>query len=287
MFGGRRLANTAKEREAVIMDDFSSIIEVFEDLGKGNASLGVAIAIVGILICVMGVIALVVSIVLGVKYYKYNRRENSAHLTGEETARRILDQNGLQNIKVKSVGSMLFGNSYSHYFKKVRLRRRTKGKTSVAALAMGAQKSALAVLDKEGDPDMRKRVRLSPFITLGPLAFIPLIVIGVVVDIFLLNSQGWFLIALICIAMLFYLFSLILSILTLKTEKKAQQRAYELLRTGGMATEQEIEDLKKLFKLYNIQYINDIIISALELLYYVLQIVAAAQGGSSSSSSNN
>ena len=257
------------------MDDFSSIIEVFEDLGKGNASLGIAIAIVGILICVMGVIALVVSIVLGVKYYKYNRRENSAHLTGEETARRILDQNGLQNIKVKSVGSMLFGNSYSHYFKKVRLRRRTKGKTSVAALAMGAQKSALAVLDKEGDPDMRKRVRLSPFITLGPLAFIPL------------NSQGWFLIALICIAMLFYLFSLILSILTLKTEKKAQQRAYELLRAGGMATEQEIEDLKKLFKLYNIQYINDIIISALELLYYVLQIVAAAQGGSSSSSSNN
>ena len=269
------------------MDDTLDIIEMFENIGKGNAAIGAAIAVVGILICVMGIIALVVSIVLGIKYYKYNRRENSAHLTGEEVARRILDQNGLQDIKVKSVGSMLFGNSYSHYFKKVRLRKRTKGKTRVAALAMGAQKSALAVLDKEGDPDMKKRVRLSPIITFGPFAFIPLIAIGALVDIFLLNSSGWFLITFLCIAMAFYLFSLVLSILTLRTEKKAQQRAYSLLREGGMANENEIEDLKKLFKLYNIQYINDIILSALELLYYILQLVAAIEGGGANMGSSN
>jgi hypothetical protein len=39
---------------------------------------------------------------------------------------------------------------------------------------MGAQKAALAILDKEGDEDMKKRIRLVPLVTFGPFAFIPL-----------------------------------------------------------------------------------------------------------------
>ncbi len=265
------------------MDNYTQVMDVL----NRNVPLFIAMVAVLILICIMGLVALVISIVLAVKYYKYNRIENSSHLTGEDTARIILDRNGLQHIKVKTVGSMLFGNSYSHYFKKVRLRKRTKNKTSIAALAMGAQKSALAVLDKEGDPDMKKRIKLVPLITFGPFAFIPLIVIGVLLDVLLFNSSGWISITVVCLALLFYLFSLLLSILTLKTEKKAQERAYEILRENQMATEEELSNIKSLFKLYNIQYINDIIISALELLYYVLQIVAMLNGGSNSGASND
>ncbi|MBR5571151.1 MAG: hypothetical protein IKV99_00715 [Oscillospiraceae bacterium] len=40
-----------------------------------------------------------------------------------------------------------------------------------------------------------------------------------------------------------------------------------------MATEEELADLKELFHLYNIQYINDIILACLELIYTILQIV--------------
>ena len=82
----------------------------------------IALAIVGGLIIIVGLVSLTVSIWLVVKYYKFNRRTNSAGLTGMEIARRILDDNGLQHIGVKRTGSLIFGNSYSHYFKKVRLR---------------------------------------------------------------------------------------------------------------------------------------------------------------------
>ncbi len=246
-----------------------------------NSPLGIAILVVAVLICIVGVIALVISIVLAIRYRKYNKTENSVGLTGEETARKILDLNGLEHIKVKTVGSLIFGNSYSHYFKKVRLRRRTKGKTSVAALAMGAQKSALAVLDKEGDPDMKKRVRLVPLITFGPFMCIPLILVGAVLDVLLFHTNGVIFIALAAFGVLFYLFSLFLSLSTLKTEKKAQKRAYEILRENQMATEEEIRSIQELFKLYNLQYINDIVLSVLELVYYVLQIVAAVSDGSS------
>ena len=122
--------------------------------------LQIALGIVGLLILAVAAVSFTVSVWLSVKYAKFNRRENSVGLTGEETARKVLDDNGLQHIKVKVTGSILFGNSYSHYFKKVRLRRMTRHKTSLTALGMGAQKACLAVLDKEGDPDMKKQVRL-------------------------------------------------------------------------------------------------------------------------------
>ena len=74
------------------------------------------------------------------------------------------------------------------------------------------------------------------------------------------------------LSVLFYVLSLVLSISTLKTEKKAQERACELLLENGMATYEEIWDMKELYKLYNIQYVNDIIISALELIYRIIEL---------------
>ena len=235
-------------------------------------SLELAIIGVGILIAIFGVISSVVSVILAICYLKYNYRKNSAGLTGVEAARRILDANGLGYIGVSATGSFIFGNSYSAYFNKVRLRRFTQKKKSITSLAMGAQKSALAVLHKEGDADMKKRVRLVPIVTFGPLAFIPLIILGVVLDIFLFHSNGIATVIIAAFGLALLLFSILLSFLMLKTEKKAQVRAYALLRENGMATEYEIEQMKGLFRLYNIQYINDIIISILELLRFILQI---------------
>ena len=240
--------------------------------------LSIAIIIVGALIVVVGLVSLIVSICLAVSYTKYNRMQNTAGLTGSQAARTLLDKNGLTDIKVSVNGSLMFGNSYSHYFKKVRLRRRTHKKDSLTSLAMGSQKAALAIMDREGDPDMRKRVKLVPLITFGPFAFIPLVLIGALVDLFLVNATGWATIVVAGLALLFYLFALILSIAQLKTEKKAQARAYALLKENEMATDDELCAMQKLFKLYNIEYVNDIVLSALELLYYILRIAAIFAG---------
>lgn len=244
-----------------------------------------ALFIVGLLIAIVGIYASIVSIWLMVKYVKFNRKNNSAGLSGQEVARKILDDNGLNNIAVKVTGSFLFGNSYSHFFKKVRLRRFTRHEKSLTSLGMGAQKASLAILDKEGDPDMRKRIRLYPLITFGPFAFVPLILIGGLLDYFVFGQTGIVTLVLTGIGLLFYVYSLVLSILTLKTEKKAQEKAYSILEEKKLATKEELDSLKELFKLYNIQYINDIIISSLELLYAALEILAAFQGNSSSTSS--
>lgn len=236
--------------------------------------LEIALIIVGILIVIVGIVSGITSIWLAIKYYKFNRLENSLGLTGMQITRKILDDNGLENIKVKRTGSLLFGNSYSHYFKKVRLRGLIRHETSLTSIGMGAQKASLAILDKEGDADMKKRVRLVPLITFGPFAFIPLILVGIALDFFVFNGSvsGICTLVLGAIGLLFYVYAIVLSVLTLKTERKAQDRAYDILEKDYHITEDELLALKELFRLYNIQYINEIILSSLELLYTILEI---------------
>ena len=236
--------------------------------------LDIALIVVSVLLTIVSLASCVISAWLFRRYRRFNKQENSIGKTGTQIAREILDNNGLQHIQVKRTGSLFFGNSYSHYFKKVRLRSFIRHENSLTSVGMGAQKAALAILDKENDPDMRKRIRLIPLITFGPFAFIPLVVIGALLDFYAFNESGVCTIVLGCLGILFYAYAIVLSVQTLKTERKAQQRAYEILRDDYHITDSELTDLKDLFHLYNVQYVNDIILSSLELLYTVLKVAA-------------
>ena len=101
-------------------------------------------------------------------------------------------------------------------------------------------------------------------VLIGIVAFVSTIV-SVWLMIYVLGGLG----------LLFYVYAIVLAVLTLKTEKKAQERAYSILQRSHLANEEELADLKELFRLYNIQYINDIIMASLELIYKLLQIALA------------
>ncbi len=242
-----------------------------------------AIFIVGVLILVVAAFSICVSIWLSWKYIRFNRKKNSANMTGKQVARTLLDKNGLKNIKVSSWGSLTFGNSYSHYFKKVRLRRLTLNKKSITSIAMATEKTALAVMDKEGDADMKTRIRLTPLIYWGPLAFIPLIVVGLIIDLILFNFTGVVTTIFAAIGLLFYVISFVLSIKVLKTEIKAQKKAIQMLKAENMATGEEIDMITELYKIYNIQYVNDIIMAFLEMILRVLRFIANTQNSKSTS----
>lgn len=254
------------------------------DFNSLDLILRVLILIVAALIIVVGIFSSIVSIMLVLKYVKYNRKKNSLGLSGKDLARKILDDANLQNIKVKCSGSLLFGNSYSHFFKKVRLRRLTWKKESVTSLAMAAQKCSLAILDKDNDKDMKKRITLTPFIYFGPVMCVPLIVIGVIIDVLVFNGSGTVACISTGLGILLYALSFVMAIMVLKTEKKAQEKALMICKMREYATEEELEDMKVLFKLYNIEYINDMVMALLELIYRVLIIIAKAK---SNQSNNN
>ena len=94
------------------------LFENIEGFQNVDPALQWAIFIVGCLIVLVALFAGVMSIWLAIKYVVYNRTMNKAGINCEQTARKILDNNDLSHIKVSVVGSLMFGNSYSHFFKK-------------------------------------------------------------------------------------------------------------------------------------------------------------------------
>ncbi|MBO4823467.1 MAG: zinc metallopeptidase [Clostridia bacterium] len=253
------------------------LLDEYEYFQNVNPALQWAIFIVGILIIAVGVVSVGVSLWLMYKYIKFNRTTNSANINGRDAARKLLDQNGLQHIAVSTWGSFIFGNSYSHYFNKVRLRRLTQKKKSITALAMAAEKTALAVLDQEDDPDMRTRVRLTPLMYFGPIAFLPLIIIGALIDYILFSFTGVATIIAALVGLSLYAISFVLAIKVLKTEVKAQRRALQMLVDENMVTAEETAMMQELFHIYNIQYVNDIVMACLEMIMRVLNFVADQQ----------
>lgn len=253
------------------------LLDEYEYFQNVNPALQWAIFIVGILIIAVGVVSVGVSLWLMYKYIKFNRTTNSANINGRDAARKLLDQNGLQHIAVSTWGSFIFGNSYSHYFHKVRLRRLTQKKKSITALAMAAEKTALAVLDQEDDPDMRTRVRLTPLMYFGPIAFLPLIIIGALIDYILFSFTGVVTIIAALVGLSLYAISFVLAIKVLKTEVKAQRRALQMLVDENMVTVEETAMMQELFHIYNIQYVNDIVMACLEMIMRVLNFVADQQ----------
>lgn len=134
------------------MQNIRDLLTELTDINMNNVSdqIVVTMAIIVGLLVVASFFSLFVSIYLAIAYAKYNRTKNTCGKNGEEAARLVLDNNELEHIKVSKNGSILFGNSYSHFFKKVRLRRLTWKKDSITSLSIAVQKASLAILDKEG-----------------------------------------------------------------------------------------------------------------------------------------
>ena len=107
-----------------------------------------------------------------------------------------------------------------------------------------------------------------------------------IIDIIVFKFTGVATIIAAALGLAFFVVSLILSIMTLKTEVKAQAKACEILKNENMATDEEIGMMKELFRIYNIQYINDIILEFLQLVMKILEFAAKIAQHSSSSGSN-
>ncbi len=223
------------------------------------------------LIVILSVFALMAAIWLSISCAKDNHQQNTAGKTGRDIARQILDDHGLAKIKVVSSGSVLLGNSYSHFFRKVRLRRRLWGSDSVAALAAGVQVPCLAILSAQDDADMKSRRRATPLICLGLWGLVPLILVGVALDLVVPFAKGWWMMGFTIPALVLFLVSLVLALRGLKTEKKAQTMALGLL-VGGLASDEELDRCKKLYRLSAAEYVTNLFLAPLGLIYRVFHI---------------
>ena len=270
-------------------------MNIFEDqtnpvLDGWTVGLTIAIVIVACLIVALSIVALIFSIKRMLVYLKYNKQMVKSGVIGKDCARELLDKHGLNKIKVVKASiftAFMIGNSYSHWFKRVRLRGLIYNKASLTSIAIAGQKVGLARLDKEGDKDMKRRIWLPIVSFLSSWMFILLVAAGIILDL-LFFKNGWFALISSSLGLVFYGLGFWFCLSQLKTEIKAQNLAIEMLKNEEYLTDEEIEDAKTLYHQYNIDYVISLLIALLEAILQALKIALqiVTKMNSSSSSSN-
>src|SRR5829696_6309136 len=113
-------------------------------------------------------------------YSKYSKQPSASGLIGAQTARIILNRNGLTNVKVEPVAGQLTDH-YDPRSKMVRLSEGNFRSSSIAAVSVAAHECGHAIQDVSGYLPMKLRAGLFPVVAFSSQIWLPLFLIGIFV----------------------------------------------------------------------------------------------------------
>ena len=192
-------------------------------------------------------------------FTKYSKYGSQNGMTGYDSARKILDANGLHHIKIEKVA----GNLTDHYDPKnnvIRLSQTVYDRPTVAAMGVAAHEAGHAVQHSVGYAPIKWRNAVLPVANIGSQAAIPLAILGLLLGLEPLVSVGIILFAAVV------LFQLV----TLPVEFNASNRAIEILGSSGMLTTTEVKGVKKVLSAAAMTYVATALASVMNLLRLVL-----------------
>ncbi len=212
------------------------------------------LVLIGMLLC-LGASALVNSTMS-----KYSRVPNMAGITGADAARRILDREGLYDVRVECINGRQ-GDHYDPRTKVVRLSQDHYASASVTAVGVAAHECGHAIQHSRGYAPLRIRTTLVPVVNIGSNLGIPLILIGVLL--------GWNQV-LIQIGIWAFSLAVLFQLITLPVEFNASSRAVAKIGQYGLLGTQETEGCKKVLRAAALTYVAAAASSVLQLLRLVL-----------------
>lgn len=191
-------------------------------------------------------------------FSKYQRVRCYSGYTGAQIARRILDENGLQHVRVERIA----GNLTDHYDPRtqvVRLSDSVYNNPSVAAVGVAAHETGHAVQHATGYGPLVIRNSIIPLTNFGSKLSMPLILLG-----FLLNSS-----ALLNLGIVAFSMATLFQLITLPVEFNASSRAMRTL-SNGMMSDNELNGTKKVLTAAALTYVAALMVSAMQLLRLVI-----------------
>ncbi|MBM7584332.1 Zn-dependent membrane protease YugP [Bacillus pakistanensis] len=199
-------------------------------------------------------------------FKKYSRVATTSGMTGSEMARRILDDNGLQHVKVVE-GRGFLSDHYNPLTKTVALSPNNYRGTSVAGAAVAAHEVGHAIQDQEDYSFLRFRHALVPVANIGSNLSWVFILIGIFTSL----SQ-MFLLGIILMAA-----GVLFQLITLPVEFNASFRAMDQIVSLGLIRNEEERHAKKVLNAAALTYVAAAAVAIIELLRLVL-IYVGMQG---------
>ncbi len=193
----------------------------------------------------------------GVKatFSKYNEIHSSTGLTAAMAARRILDANGLQNIRIEHTAGELTDH-YSPNEDVIRLSDSTYDSSSVAAIGVAAHECGHAIQHKVGYVPIKIRNSIVPAVNLSNALSMPLFIIGIIFGFTPLQLAGAILFAMV----------LVFQLVTLPTETNASRRAMKTLESMNMLEGDELVGARKTLIAAAMTYVAAVASTALQFL---------------------
>lgn len=193
-------------------------------------------------------------------YKKYSQVRSTSGMTGAEVARLILDQNGLQNVKVVESQGFL-SDHYNPLTKIVALSSHNYHEASVAGTAIAAHEVGHAIQDKEAYSYLRFRHRLAPVANITSNASWVFIMIGLIFS--SMNSLLGIGIVLMAVGVVF-------QVVTLPVEFNASSRAMDQIVSLGIIRNEEEGHAKKVLSAAAMTYVAATAVAVLELVRLLL-----------------
>lgn len=202
---------------------------------------------------------------------KYSHQKSSRRITGAEAARRVLDANGLQHVRIEHVPGSLTDH-YDPSEDVVRLSDTVYGDTSTAAIGVACHEVGHAIQHSVGYLPVKIRLAIIPATNIGSKLSIPLIFLGLV-----LASTSPQLLALAYIGVALFGLSAIFQLVTLPCEFNASHRALVSLEQFGILTDEELKGSRKVLWAAAMTYVAALAVTLMQLLRFVLLVASRGE----------
>lgn len=194
-------------------------------------------------------------------FSKYSRVRSRTGMTGAEVAQRLLQSQGIYDVRVQRVGGSLTDH-YDPRTKTVNLSDDVFNVSSVAAIGVAAHECGHAIQDNVGYVPLRIRGNLVPVANIGSRLSWPLILIGL-----LISGLGS---PLVEIGIIMFSLAVLFQLVTLPVELDASARAVRLLDAEGILAGDEVSGTRKVLHAAALTYVAAAATSILQLLRLVI-----------------
>ena len=206
-------------------------------------------------------------------YSAYRDIGTASRMTGYDTAVRLLRANGVNDISVGRVRGFL-SDHYHPTKNQVNLSESTYGNDSVAAVAVAAHEIGHVMQKKKGYLPYKIRSILVPLANIGSRLALPLVLVGLILDLFVTRTQNSDLGFYLAMAgVIGYGLSTLFMLATLPVELDASRRAKKMLVAEGVITKQELPYAEKMLSAAAVTYVASLLTSLVYFLRFLIWVL--------------
>lgn len=219
----------------------------------------------GIIMLPVFIFALICQAKVKTNFNRYSQIMNRSGMTGADAAWRLLQLNGITDVKIKRISGTLT-DYYDPNKKEICLSEDVFNSRSIAAIGVACHEAGHACQHNEGYFPLKIRRLVIPATQIGSALGVPLCLIGLFI-----NSEP-----LAYAGLIMYGFVALFQLITLPVEFNASKRALQTIETNGFLTDSEYVGARKVLSAAALTYVAALA-SALATMLRLLIIVAGGR----------